>query len=146
MREARELQTLIDQLEAYIREQDEAIKALQKTNEYLVEQLRQALAQPEQEPVCDKDPSLCGFTFCQLAKVCKHTPRNTMPTKIFAPNLEQILNAAGFYRREWVGLTDDDCIEAQKNSWNEYKNGKELKFDGFKLCKNIEQLLKDKNT
>ena len=49
-------------------------------------------------------------------------------------------------KREWVGLTDDDCIEAQKNSWNEYKNGKELKFDGFKLCKNIEQLLKDKNT
>ena len=111
-----------------------------------IEALEAALAQPEQEPVCDKDPSLCGFTLCQLAKVCKHTPRNTMPTKIFAPNLEQILNAAGFYRREWVGLTDDDCIEAQKNSWNEYKNGKELKFDGFKLCKNIEQLLKDKNT
>jgi hypothetical protein len=48
-------------------------------------------------------------------------------------------------KREWVGLTDDDCIEAQKNSWNEYKNGKELKFDGFKLCKNIEQILKEKN-
>jgi hypothetical protein len=31
-----------------------------------------------------------------------------MPTKIFAPNLEQILNAAGFYRREWVGLTDEE--------------------------------------
>ena len=43
MREHRELQTLIDQLEAYIREQDEAIKALQKTNEYLVEQLKQAV-------------------------------------------------------------------------------------------------------
>ena len=68
-----------------------------------------------------------------------------MPTKIVGPNLEQILNAAGFYRRGWVGLTDDDCIEAQKNSWNEYKNGKELKFDGFKLCKNIEQILKEKN-
>lgn len=51
MREARELQTLIDQLEAYIREQDEAIKALQKTNEYLVEQLRQALAQSEQASI-----------------------------------------------------------------------------------------------
>ena len=43
MREARELQTLIDQLEAYIREQDEAIKALQKTNKYLVEQLKEAV-------------------------------------------------------------------------------------------------------
>jgi hypothetical protein len=31
-----------------------------------------------------------------------------MPTKIFGPSLEEILNAAGFYRREWVGLTDDD--------------------------------------
>lgn len=43
MKEARELQTLIDQLEAYIREQDEAIKALQKTNEYLVAQLKEGL-------------------------------------------------------------------------------------------------------
>jgi hypothetical protein len=34
-----------------------------------------------------------------------------MPTKIFGPNLEQILNAAGFYRREWVGLTDDEIKE-----------------------------------
>lgn len=25
---------------------------------------------PGQEPVCDKDPSLCGFTLCQLAKQC----------------------------------------------------------------------------
>jgi hypothetical protein len=49
-------------------------------------------------------------------------------------------------RKPWVGLTDEDCIEAQKNSWNEYKNGKELKFDGYKLCKNIEQILKEKNT
>ena len=34
-----------------------------------------------------------------------------MPTKIFGPNLEQILNAAGFYRREWVGLTDEEIKE-----------------------------------
>jgi len=34
-----------------------------------------------------------------------------MPTKIFGPNLEQILNAAGFYRRVWVGLTDDEIKE-----------------------------------
>ena len=50
-----------------------------------------------------------------------------------------------YVRKPWQGLTDEDCIEAQKNSWNEYKNGKELKFDGFKLCKNIEQILKAKN-
>jgi len=69
------------------------------------------LAKPEQEPVCDKDPYLCGFVQCQLGKTCKNTPINTMPTKIFAPNLEQILNAAGFYRREWVGLTDEEIKE-----------------------------------
>lgn len=39
MKEHRELQTLIDQLEDYIKKQDEAIKALQKTNQYLVAQL-----------------------------------------------------------------------------------------------------------
>ena len=32
----------------------------------------------------------------------------THPTKLLGPNLEQILNKAGFYRRrEWEGLTDD---------------------------------------
>jgi hypothetical protein len=34
----------------------------------------------------------------------------THPTKLLGPNLEQILNSAGFYRkREWEGLTDDFC-------------------------------------
>jgi hypothetical protein len=96
--------------------------------------LHKALAQPEQEPVCDKDPSLCGFTLCQLAKVCKHTPRNTMPTKIFAPNLEQMLNAAGFYRRVWVGLTDEE-IKKIMQRWR----------NGYIDIKDAEQLLKDKN-
>ena len=32
-----------------------------------------------------------------------------MPTKIMGPNLEGMLNAAGFYkRREWVGLTKEE--------------------------------------
>lgn len=31
------------------------------------------------------------------------------PTKICGPNLEETLNAAGFYRKkEWVGLTDEE--------------------------------------
>ena len=31
------------------------------------------------------------------------------PTKIFGPNLVEILNAAGFYKKkEWVGLTDEE--------------------------------------
>ena len=45
------------------------------------------IAQPEQEPVCDKDPYYCGYVRCQLGKVCK----NTAPPK-----------------REWVGLTDEE--------------------------------------
>ena len=98
-----------------------------------------ALAQPEQEPVCDKDPSLCGFTLCQLAKVCKHTPRNTMPIKIVGPNLEQIVNAAGFYKREWVGLTSEDW----ENTPNTGKQGCERDVEMFDW---IEQTLKDKNT
>ena len=35
------------------------------------------------------------------------------PTKIFGPNLEEILNGAGFYKkREWVSLTDEEVSEA----------------------------------
>ena len=29
------------------------------------------VAEPEPEPVCEKDPYLCGFVQCQLGKVCK---------------------------------------------------------------------------
>ena len=57
-----------------------------------------------------------------------------MPTKIVGPNLEQILNAAGFYRREWVGLTDDEIQECQKLG---------LSDDVYKA---IEAKLKEKNT
>ena len=70
-----------------------------------------ALAQPEQEPV------------------------NTMPTKIFGPNLEEILNAAGFYRREWVGLTEDEIKKIMQRWRNVYID-----------IKDVEQLLKEKNT
>lgn len=35
--------------------------------------------------------------------------RLAQPTKIMGPNLEEVLNATGFYKqREWVGLTDDE--------------------------------------
>lgn len=35
-----------------------------------------------------------------------------IPTKLFGPNLEGILNAAGFVRqKEWVGLTAKDLVE-----------------------------------
>jgi len=38
------------------------------------------------------------------------------PTKIFGPNLEQTLNASGFYRKkEWVGLTYDEKAYSNTN-------------------------------
>jgi hypothetical protein len=40
----------------------------------LVETEIEALAQPEQEPVCDKDPQGCWNVRCQLGKKCKNTP------------------------------------------------------------------------
>ena len=101
----------------------------------------EALAQPEQ------DWSLLQATQASLrehqAKIKELEAQLTQPVQ---EELIQFKDGKWSYvRKPWVGLTDDDCIEAQKNSWNEYKNGKELKFDGFKLCKNIEQLLKEKN-
>ena len=34
------------------------------------------------------------------------------PTKIFGPNLEELLNGAGFYKKkDWVGLTDEEIME-----------------------------------
>jgi len=104
------------------------------SNDPVIAAIEAELAKPEQEPVCDKDPSLCGFVQCQLGKACKNTPINTMPTKIFGPNLEQILNAAGFYKRDWVGLTDEEMFDAM-DSYSELENGRK-----------IEQLLKKKNT
>jgi len=39
--------------------------------------------------------------------------KQEMPTKIVGPNLVKILNSAGFYqKKEWVGLTDDELLDA----------------------------------
>jgi len=51
--------------------------------------LKERLAQPEQEPVCDKDPQGCWNVRCQLGKKCKNTPP----------------------QRTWVGLTADEYAE-----------------------------------
>lgn len=62
---------------------DEIIKTLRDMAKYPTvtlprdcEALRIAadlLAQPEQEPVCDKDPQGCWSVRCQLGKKCKNT-------------------------------------------------------------------------
>ena len=57
-----------------------------------------------------------------------------LPLKIFGPNLEEILNAAGFYRKkEWVGLTDDE-IEHLRND------------QPWWMVRDIEAKLREKNT
>ena len=55
--------------------------------------VQKSLTVAEQEPVCEKDPYLCGFVQCQLGKVCKNTPR-----------------------REWVGLTDEEITQGNRDS------------------------------
>jgi hypothetical protein len=74
-------------------EQDKLLVDLIQEQRAEIDRLRQALAQPEQEPVCDKDPYYCGYVRCQLGKVCKNTAHP---------------------KREWVGLTDDE-IEHLRN-------------------------------
>ena len=72
MKEARELQTLLDELERHIREQAEQIDSLQKTIDALVIACEQAnaklkvSAQPEQEPCKCIDQFWCAtFDRCK---------------------------------------------------------------------------------
>jgi len=58
------------------------------------------------------------------------------PTKIFGPNLEQLLNSAGFYRqRKWHGLTD---AEISAIEWRANET-----LDQY--ARHIEAKLKEKN-
>ena len=54
-----------------------------------------------------KDWSLTVGLVEQKGDVPLYTIPPEQPTKIFGPNLEELLNGAGFYRKkEWVGLTE----------------------------------------
>ena len=72
---------------------------------------------------------------------------NKQPTKIFGPNLEELLNSAGFYRkREWVGLTEEEIWKCNKASGSAvefhicYEHQNVLDF-----AESIEEKLKEKN-
>ena len=72
---------------------------------------------------------------------------NKQPTKLFGPNLEEILNSAGFYRkREWVGLTDEEIWKCNKASGSAvefhicYEHQNVLDF-----AESIEAKLREKN-
>jgi len=68
---------------------------------------------------------------------------NKYPTKLFGPNLEQVLNAAGFYKKkEWVGLTGEEIWEACMESPVELDcSADEL----YVISRIIEAKLKEKN-
>lgn len=60
---------------------------------------------------------------------------NKEPTKIFGPNLEEVLNSAGFYKkREWQGLTG-----------NEARKFYEKYTDREELIHAIDKFLEEKN-
>ncbi len=87
-----------------------------------------------------KDWSLTVGLVEQKGDVPLYTIPPEQPTKIFGPNLEELLNGAGFYRKkEWVGLTDDEAIELfPEGDWEI-----ESTLD---FAQAIEDKLKDKNT
>ena len=64
---------------------------------------------------------------------------NKEPTKIFGPGLEELLNSAGFYRRKWVGLTDDEINSVcYKRDWT-------ATWTDTTFARAIEAKLKEKN-
>jgi hypothetical protein len=74
-----------------------------------------------------------------------------MPTKIFGPNLENVFNNAGFYRRrEWVGLeSDEQILEISKEVWGRDKlnRGRDDHRPFYiDFARAIEAELKQKNT
>lgn len=78
-----------------------------------------ALAEPEQEPVCDKDPQGCWAVRCQLAKVCK----NALPL-----------------HKKWQGLKKDEILSLYGKDLS-YRDG-----DYERYARAIEDALKKKNT
>ena len=65
----------------------------------------------------------------------------TRPTKLLGPNLEEVLNSAGFYKkRKWVNLTDDEIKEII-GSWGDTP----IKGYTRKLMDQIQAKLKEKN-
>jgi hypothetical protein len=125
---------------------DLIIDALERANElWLTEpmgekaiaaahELKAELAKPEQDFYPDWD--MIKPFHERIAELEAQLAKPEMPTKIFGPNLEQILNAAGFYRREWVGLTDADLMK-------EFGYTDELlRITAY----GVEKIIKDKNT
>jgi hypothetical protein len=108
---------------------------------------------PEQEPVAwiyngnlhIFDPT--DWAEGEVTPLYKEPPINKMPTKIFGPNLEEILNAAGFYRRDVSTKpenvnTSAECVQESDKSIHEPVCDKDpqscwsIRCQLRKICKN----------
>jgi hypothetical protein len=93
----------------------------------------------EHKPWCDYLNIMLTSLPPQKAKCnCKQAQpeqaEKQAPTKLFGPNLEQILNAAGFYKkREWIGLTEEEV--------GKYSD----RLNGGDIAREVEAKLKERN-
>jgi len=91
-----------------------------------------------------KDYSLTVGLIEQKGDVPLYTILPEQPTKIFGPNLEELLNGAGFYRKkDWVGLTDEE-IEAF-DTWHDNREEEVGWVNPSEIVAHIEAKLKEKN-
>lgn len=74
--------------------------------------------------------------FYQIEQLDAAIAARKKPTKILGPNLEEVLNSAGFYRKkEWVGLTDEEIGGIHRAGWS----------TNMDFARAIEAKLKEKN-
>ena len=64
-------------------------------------------------------------------------PNHGQPTKLMGPNLEGVLNAAGYVKKkEWVGLTDEKLLDLADMAY----------ANDLELLQTLQAKLKEKNT
>ena len=95
-----------------------------KTDEQAITAIKEALAQPEQEPVARWHFN-SGFSHCQVHKLNEASKKNSAPLYL-APA-----------QRTWVGLTDEEIMDM----YNEPRSDAEMIAFG----REVEAKLKDKN-
>lgn len=67
-----------------------------------------------------------------------------MTTKLFGPNLEELLSSAGFRRsKPWIGLTNEEVRETHQ--WIEFMVSGRGLLPTRKLIAHVEAKLKEKN-
>lgn len=102
-------------------------------DQWAIDALRQALAQPEQEPV--------SHLWECLGRWSSYLAVNGTQANMAPPNwlLDAVKAATSQPRKEWVGLTDDEISEVLGGDIHDEPSG-ELKF-----IRAIEAKLKEKN-